>query len=101
MSYGSVNIQSFARNALLPRVLKKFERAHVMQAVGELHQNNANIVDHGQKHFANVFDLARLRGHHVQAADFRDAFDQPGDFRAETLLDSRQRKFSVLDNIMQ
>ena len=45
--------------ALLGQVL---QRAHVVQAVGELDQDDADVVDHGQEHLAEVLGLALLGG---------------------------------------
>ena len=58
---GRVDIQRLARDALLLVRRQIFERAHVVQPVGQLHQHHANVVDHGQKHLADVFGLARFR----------------------------------------
>ena len=78
-----------------------FERAHVVQPVSQLHQHDAHVVHHGQQHFADVFNLASFRRHHVQAADLGHAFHQARDFRAEAFFDARQRKFRVFDDVMQ
>ena len=72
-----------------------------MQAVGQLDQHDANVVDHRQKHFADVFGLARFRGGHVQAADFGDAFDQAGDIRAEAFFNARDGIFGVFDDVVK
>ena len=80
---------------------KKTQRAHVVQAVGELHHDDANVVDHGQQHLADVFGLAGLGSQQVEAADFRDAFDQARDVRTEALDDARRGNARVLDHIVQ
>ena len=98
---GRVNFQSFARNALLLLGLQIFDGAHVVQPVGQLDQHDANVVDHGQNHLADVFGLARFRGHHVEAADFGDAFDQPGGFFAKAFLNARNGKFRVFDDVVK
>ena len=81
--------------------LEKFQRAHVVQAVGEFDQHDAHVVHHGQNHLADVFGLARFGRHHVQAADFGDAFDEMRDFGAEALVDARDGKLGVFDDVVQ
>ena len=91
---GSVNVERLARDALLLFGRKKPERAHVVQPVGELHHNDANVVDHGQQHLADVFGLARFGSQQVQPADFRDAFDQAGDVRDRSARQCARRKYA-------
>ncbi len=96
-----VNIERLPRDALLFFGRKKTQRAHVVQAVGKLDHNDANVVDHGQEHLADVFGLAGFGSQKVQAADFRDAFDQTGDVRTKALDDPRRGNARVLDHIVQ
>jgi hypothetical protein len=84
MGDGGVDVHGLARDALLLDGRKEFQGAHVVEAVCELDQDDANVVDHGEKHFADVFGLARFRSHHVQAADLGDTFNEVSNFRAET-----------------
>jgi len=67
-----------------------------VQPVRKLHHNDANVVDHGEEHFADILSLPRLGSEQIQAADFRDAFDQAGDVRTKPLHDSRPRKCGCL-----
>ena len=98
---GGVNVQGLARDSLLLCGLEIFERAHVVQAVGELHQHDADVVHHGQNHLANVLGLAGFRRHHVQTADLGDAFDQVRDLRAEAFFDARDGKLGVLNDVVE
>ena len=76
------------------------ERAHVVQAVGQLDQDDADVVDHRQEHLAQVLGLLlcargpawsdRLAGP-GDLAELGDAVDQPGDAVAELWLDLLQR----------
>jgi hypothetical protein len=90
MGDGRVNIERLPRNALLFLGRKEAERAHVVQPVRKLHHNDANVVDHGEEHFADIFGLPGLGSEQVQAADFRNAFNQAGDIRTKPLHDSRR-----------
>ena len=98
---GRVNVERFACDALLLRRVEKLERAHVVQAVGEFDEHDANVVHHGEHHLANGLGLARFGRHHFEAADFCDAFDEMGDFGAETLGDARNGKLGVFDDVVQ
>src|SRR6202011_324497 len=88
MSDGRIDVQSFAGDALLLGRLQILQRAHIVKTVGKLDQHNADIIDHGQKHFANVLRLARLGSHHVEPANFGDALHQSRDFDTEAFFDA-------------
>ena len=72
-----------------------------MQAVGQLDHHDANVVDHGEQHLADVFGLARFRGEQVEPADFGGAFHQTRDVRAEHFVNLRERNFGVFDDVVQ
>ncbi len=98
---GRVDIERLAGDALLALGREEFERAHVVQAVGELHHHDANVVHHREQHLANVFGLAIFRREQIEPADFRDAFDQPRDIRPEMLGNFFERDLGVFDHIVQ
>ena len=98
---GRVDIERLARDALLALGREEFERAHVVQAVAELHHHHANVVDHREQHLADVFRLAIFRGEQIELADLGDAFDQPRDIRTERFRDFLERDFRVFDHIVQ
>ena len=77
------------------------ERAHVVQAIGQLYHHDADIIDHRQQHFPDVFRLARLRGGHIQPADFRDAFDEPRHVRPKPFFNARDGIFGVLNSVVK
>jgi len=72
-----------------------------VQPVRKLHHDDANVVDHGQEHFPDIFGLPRLGSQQVQPVDFRNAFDQAGDVRAKPLHDARRGYACVLHHIVQ
>ncbi len=72
-----------------------------MQAVGELDQDHADIVDHGQQHLADAFRLALLARCKVEFAQLGDAVDAAGHLVAKLfahLLDGGGR---ILNHIVQ
>ena len=79
----------------------KMQRAHIVQPVGELDQQHANIFRHRQDQLAEIFRLLGLVGLQFDARQFGDAVDQPRDVRAEQFLDVFQRGQRVLDRVMQ
>src|SRR5262249_17786356 len=97
----SVNVHGFARDALLLGGFQKFQGAHIVQSVGELNQDHADVLHHGQQHFSDVFRLPRLWRHHIQATDLGYAFDQLGNFRPEALLKPRHGEFRIFDDVVQ
>ncbi len=98
---GRVNIQRLAGDALLLLGIEIFERAHVVQAVGELDHHDANVVDHRQQHLADVFGLARFGSQQIEAADFRGAFHQARDVGPKCFGDLLERDFRVFDHVVE
>src|SRR5580658_4554684 len=77
------------------------ERAHVVQAIGQLHDDDADIVHHGQQHFTEAFGLAFLGVEDIEFAELGDAIDAAGDFVAETLADFVGGHAGVFDKVVQ
>jgi len=63
--------------------LERVERAHVVQAVGQLDQDDPDVLRHREEHLAEVLRLLRLGIAERDAADLRDAVDEQRDLRAE------------------
>ena len=101
VSDGSVDFQGLARDALAAVGRKVLERAHVVQAVGEFHQDDANVVHHGQDHLAEILRLLFFRAQKLDPADLGDALDDARHFRAEILLHQLGGGVRVLDHVVQ
>ena len=85
-----------------PALLRQVaERPHVVQAVGQLHQDDADVVDHREQHLAEVLRLALLARRKRDGADLRHAFDDVGDLGAEELLDALDGGQRVLDDVVE
>ena len=77
------------------------ERPHVVQAVGELDEDDADVVDHRQQHLAEVLGLPLLARRERDGADLGHALDDVGDFGAEQLLDALDGRQRVFDDVVE
>ena len=75
--------------------------AHVVQPVGELHQQHADIAADGQNQLAEVFGLLGAVRLQFESRQLGDAVNQAGDLLAEASLDLLQLVRRVLDDVMQ
>ena len=39
-----------------------FKRSHVVKTIGELHQHDAHVINHRQKHLPHIFSLLLFSG---------------------------------------
>ncbi len=72
-----------------------------MQAVGQLDEDYADVVDHGQHHLAQVLGLLLLAGGEINFADFGDALDDVGYLLAEFLADVDDGNRSIFHRVVQ
>ena len=98
---GRVDFQRLARDALAALGAEIAERPHVVQAVGQLDDDDADIVHHREQHLAIAFRLAILGGEEIDLAQFGDAIDAARDFIAKVLLDVGAGDGGVFDDVVQ
>jgi hypothetical protein len=72
-----------------------------VEPVGELDQDDADVLRHRQQHLADVLGLLLLVAMGAEARQLRDPIDELGDLGAETLLDVGQVVFGVLGDIVE
>ena len=77
------------------------QRAHVVQAVGELHQQDAYVVGDRKQQLAQILRLLGFLGNEVELLQLGQALDQHADFLAEQLVDFRTRRRRILDGVVQ
>ena len=77
------------------------QRAHVVQPVGQLDQQHAQVLAHGEQELAQVLRRALVLGHLLDLGELGDAVDQPRDLGPEMLLDILDRRERVLDRVVQ
>ena len=84
-----------------PLLRQMVQRPHVVQPVGELHQDHADVVDHRQQHLAEVLRLPLLARRELNRAELGHPFDDVRDVGAEQLLDPLDRRLGVLDDVVE
>ena len=78
-----------------------FHGAHIVQTVGELHQENAHVVGNRKQQLAQVFRLLGLAGNEIELLELGQPLHQPADIFAEQLVDFGAGGGGVLDRIVQ
>ena len=96
-----VDVERLARDRLLLGRGKARERAHVVEAVGELDDDDANVLSHRQEHLAKVLDLRVLLRLIRNSRKLRDAVDEARDLGAELLGDLLAGHGGILDDVVQ
>ena len=82
---GRVNFQRLARDAAALGRRHRVQRAHVVQAVGELDQDDAHVARHRQQHLAEVLGLRVLLRLEFDLVQLGQAIDELGHRLAEVL----------------
>ena len=75
--------------------------AHVVQAVGELDQDHADVAGHGHGHLLEILGLGLGLGLEVHLGQLADPIDQLGDGFAELGDQSFLGNAGILDNVVQ
>ena len=96
-----IDVERFLRDAVALGVRHIVERAHVVQPVGKLDQQDPHVGGDGEQQLAQVFRLHRLLGDEVELFQLGQAVDQLGDVLAEFLADILLRRRGILDRIVQ
>ena len=77
------------------------ERAHVVEAVGELDQDDPDVRGHRDHHLAVVLGLVLVAALEGDPGELRDAVDESGDRVAEELAHLVEARRRVLDRVMK
>ena len=96
-----IDLHGFLGDARALVRLDVMQRAHVVQPVGEFHQQHADIVGNRQQQAAQILGLFGLLGHEIDALELGQAFDQIADAVAEHLVDLGARCVGILDGVVQ
>ena len=97
-----VDIQRLLRDAPLALRGLCLERAHVVRAVRQLDEHDADVLAHRQDHLADGLRLLLHARGKVEALELGDAVHQQRDLRAELLADDVQRHvLAILHRVVQ
>ena len=96
------DFHGLARDALaFLGVVDELQRAHVVQAIGELDEEHANVLGHRQQQLAEVLGLLGPVRLELEAGQFGDAVDELRDLAPEQIADLIERDAGVLDRVVQ
>ena len=96
-----VDVERLLRDLLGPVGRQIVERAHVVQTVGELDHEHAQVARHRDQHLPEVLGLALFTRRERELADLGDAVDQLGDLAAELTLEVGLGGGRVLQHVVQ
>ena len=96
-----VDVERLLGDPLAMRRRHRIERAHVVQPVGELDQDDANIARHRQQHLAEALRLHLLARRELDLVELRHAVDHVGHRLAEGLLELALGDGGVLHHVVQ
>ena len=77
------------------------QRPHVVEPVGQLHEDHADVVDHGQQHLPEILGLTLLARRELDRAELGHAFDHMGHVRPEELLNALDGRLRVFDDVVE
>ncbi len=98
---GSVDVERLARDALAMRRRHGIERAHVVQPVRELDQDDAHVLRHREQHLAEVLRLRFLARRELDLVQLRQPVDHVGHGLPERMLDLVLRDLGVLHHVVE
>ena len=96
-----VDLHRLAGDALLLLRRQAVQRAHVVEPVGELDEDDPDVLGHRQQHLADVLGLLLLVAVGAELGQLRHAVDELGDLGAELLLDVGQAVLGVLGDVVE
>ena len=98
---GGVDVERLLGDAALLALGEGGDRAHVVEPVGQLDQQDADVLGHGHQHLAQGGGLLGLLGVELEAIEFGDAVDDGGDVGPEVLGDVGQGDVGVLHRVVE
>ena len=96
-----VDLHRLARDALLLLGGQAVQRSHVVEAVGQLDEDDADVLRHREQHLADVLGLLLFVAMGGEARQLGDAVDEMGHLGTEALLDVRQAVLGVLRDVVE
>ncbi len=96
-----VDLHRLAGDADLLVGRQPVQRPHVVEPVGELDQDDPDVLGHRQQHLADVLGLLLLVAVRAELGQLRDPVDELGDLGPELLLDVGQAVLRVLRDVVE
>ena len=96
-----VDLHGLAGDAELLLGRQPVQGAHVVEPVGELDEDDPDVLGHRQEHLPDVLGLLLLVAVGREARQLGHAIDEVGDLCAEALLDVGQAVFGVLGDVVE
>ena len=98
---GCVHVERLLRRTALLPFGHDGQGPHVVQAVGQLDQQDTPIVGHGHEHLANSGGLVRLLGVELETVQLGDPVHHLGHPGAERLADGLEGETGILHGVME
>src|SRR5215207_8524305 len=98
---GREDVERLLRDAAALLRLEVLERAHVVEPVGQLDEDDAHVVHHREEHLADVLGLLLLARLVADVGEFREAVHEVRDLLAEGVADDLGVDERVLDHVVQ
>ena len=97
-----IDIERFLGDVLLFRGIEPLNGSHVVKPIGQLDQQDANVLGHREEHLPEVFGLFFSPGFlEMKLSDLRDPVDHLEHFLAEGGLDLLRSEGCVLEGIVK
>ena len=96
-----VDLHRLAGDSLLFLGRQRPERAHVVEPVRELDQDDPDVLGHRQEHLSDVLGLLLLVRVGTEFGELRDAVHKAGNLGPELILDVGEAVFGVLRNVVE
>ena len=77
------------------------EGPHVVEPIGQLDEDDPDVLGHREEHLPDVLGLLLLVAVGAELRELRDAVDEPGDLGPEPLLDVLEPELRVLGHVVQ
>ncbi len=96
-----VDVERLLGDAVLLRLGQRRQRPHVVQPVGELDEQDPDVLGHGHEQLLQRGGLLGLLGLELEPVELGDAVDDVGDLVAEVAAYVLQGDRRVLDDVVQ
>ena len=96
-----VDLERLLRLLHLLLLAEVLDRAHVVQPVGELDEDDPHVLGHRDDHLAVVLRLGLLAARELDPRQLRDPLDELGDLGAELRAHLVELRVRVLDDVVE